>query len=117
MCLIALKLKRKGGFVVDCHKCTKRTNDRKTSKSICGSCREVLKVDLVWKNLGMDRIYLSEANHNKKGQPLKISKANERQEIKEENRSGISMRKLAKKHKVAASTISNIVNEHKLRQK
>lgn len=68
-----------------CDECDKLTGDYKADKSICGSCREVLKIDLVLEIRGKGgckhgRIYLSESNRNKKGRK-KVLTATEQNDI------------------------------------
>lgn len=97
-----------------CFTCTKLTGNEKTDKSICASCREVLKIDLVRVVLDLDPIYLSESNRNKRGRKPKLT-ADEMNDIKcaYENppvNGKISMRDLAKKYEISVGTVSRIVH-------
>ena len=98
-----------------CFNCSKKNGDYKLDKVTCGSCREVLKIDLVNIILGLDPIYLSENNRNKKGRQRKLT-ATEENDIKwnynhpHENEK-VSFRIYAKKYKVSVGTISNIIHK------
>lgn len=96
---------------MDCFTCNKRTGNYKSDKITCGACREVLKIDLVNIVLGLDPIYLSESNRNKKGRKPKLT-ATEQNDIKWlYNHNDISMEKFAKKYGVKKSTIFNIIHK------
>lgn len=59
---------------MQCFTCEKIAgNSRREMVTICGHCREVLKVDLVMVVLKLDPIYLSESNRHKGGRPSKLS--------------------------------------------
>lgn len=51
-------------MVIKCQDCEKTP-----SKTLCGRCREVLKVDMALIFRDMDRIYLTESTRNNAGRP------------------------------------------------
>jgi len=96
----------------DCFKCYAPNLKEKEFKTACSKCRDFLKYELVRKILTLDKVYLSEANRNKKGRK-KILGAAVECEIKrryENNPKENSYGKLAKKYGVSKTTISNIIN-------
>lgn len=58
---------------MDCFNCKEIKKDKQADKHICGSCRKVLKVDLVYAVLELDCIYLSEQNRYKYGKKSKYT--------------------------------------------
>ncbi|MPM84168.1 hypothetical protein SDC9_131239 [bioreactor metagenome] len=90
-----------------CSKCGKiKEKSRKEMKSICGSCREELKADLVMAVLELDPIYLSEANQHKGGRPSKLN-AERLHEARKRRKNGESYGKIAKGMKVSKTAIFN----------
>jgi len=98
-----------------CFTCQKRTNVYNADKEICAACREVLKVDLVNMILGLDPVYLSENNRNKKGRKPKLT-ATQKNDVYWEHRRGVSMGKLSKKYGVSKSTIFNTIQKESQNQ-
>lgn len=93
-----------------CFKCDKLTNDYEADKMTCASCREVFKIDLVKLVLGLDPIYLSEANRNKKGRKSKLTATEKHDIYWKYQRQEYSIRQLAKKYGVSVGTISKYVH-------
>jgi hypothetical protein len=97
---------------MDCSNCDKPTGDYKTDKSICGSCREVLKIDIVRRIRGDERIYLSESNRNKNGRKKKLT-ATDRNEIYWAiKRDGRTMQSLADEYSVSKGTVFNAIHSY-----
>ena len=88
------------------------TCDKEPELETCARCREVLKVDLAKIVRGMERIYLSESNRNKKGRPIKITNKQTLFNIKQACKFGsVSKKVLAKKYRVSVRTIYNIARK------
>lgn len=94
-----------------CQTCEKLTGNYETDKETCASCREIFKIDLVRLVLELDPIYLSERTRNKHGRPRTIHKADDRHDIKQKHRQGVSLAQLAKQYGVGRSTIHRIIHE------
>lgn len=92
-----------------CLKCDKLTGKYKRDLQTCARCREVLKIDLVRKVLGMTPTYLDEINRHKQGRPPRITDK-QRCDIKHDHRNGKSMDKLAKEYGVSKGTIFNTLH-------
>jgi hypothetical protein len=95
---------------MNCFKCTKRTNNDKKNKAICGACREVLKYDLVKAVLELDPIYLSESNRHKTGRKHKLIANDEHDIYYACKYNTASLSSLARRYGVSKSTIFNIVH-------
>lgn len=67
---------------MECFGCKEKTKDKDADKHICGSCRKVLKVDLVYAVLELDQIILSDQNRNKHGKKSKYT-ADQKHDIKQ----------------------------------
>jgi hypothetical protein len=94
------------GLNLKCYTCNKKTNDYKRDVRICGSCREVLKVDLVNLVLELDPVYLSEQNRHKSGRKSKLT-AEQKQDAKYRHLCGESFAAIAKDLGVCKTTIYN----------
>jgi hypothetical protein len=80
------------------------------SKSVCGACRDVLKIDLVMELQGSDVVYLSENSRCKTGRKPKLSATEQHDIYIAYNNKTATLKKLASEYKVSISTIFNIVN-------
>lgn len=94
-----------------CQICDKLTGIYEADKDTCAACREVFKIDLVRIVLELDPIYLSERTRNKTGRPRSIRKADDRHDIKQKHRQGVSLAQLAKQYGVGRSTIHRIIHK------
>lgn len=92
-----------------CTHCRELTGVYKNDKDICARCREVLKVDMAYVLSGMDPVYLSEGNRNKKGRKSKLT-ANQQSDIFYRHQRGETMGELAKEYNVSKSTVWNIIH-------
>lgn len=98
---------------MDCTNCNKLTGNYNKDKSICGRCREVLKIDIALSIRGEDRVYLSERNRNTHGRKGKLT-ATEKNDIYWANkRDGRSMRRLVEEYGVSLGTICNTIRAYK----
>lgn len=97
---------------MQCFKCDKLTNNYKADKETCAACREVFKIDLVKVILGLDPIYLSESNRNKKGRKPKLTPDDMNDIPWKHNHEGESLGSLAKEYGVSKATIFNIVHKN-----
>lgn len=92
---------------VYCSKCSKIP-----SKTVCGACRDVLKIDLVMELQGSDVVYLSENSRCKTGRKPKLSATEQHDIYIAYKNKTATLKKLASEYKVSTSTIFNIVNKY-----
>ena len=86
--------------------------EKEKTKTVCGACREVLKIDLVEHIMGMNRVYIDEHNRNN-GRPWVIKDDKLRYQIWELHQQGFSYRQIEDKLGVSKSSVAKVVNQYK----
>lgn len=92
-----------------CFSCDKLSGEYKTDKTVCASCKDVLKIDIVLLLLERDPVYLSENTRNKKGRKPKLT-ATQQHDIKWAHKRGQSMASLADEYNMSKGSIHRIVH-------